>query len=110
MLFSIAVVALVADFVTGSPVRTRSPYEVKEYHHPPSEWKVMGPAPADHVVHLQIGLRQERFGELERHLGEGMCELSLVQLRLAGSVTRTSLITFSGSRFCYVFWLSGHYS
>jgi tripeptidyl-peptidase-1 len=29
-------------------------------------------APGDHMLHMQIGLKQERFDELERHLYEGI--------------------------------------
>jgi hypothetical protein len=97
MLFSIAVVALVADLVNSSPVKTRSPYAVKEYHHPPTAWTSVGPAPADHVINLQIGLKQGNFEELERHLGEGM--FHFLWYKQAGrkvSLTRVYLIILSG--------------
>jgi len=71
MLTSFAIVALFAGIVASTPLRARSPYVVKETHFPPRKWKNIGPAPADHVVNLQIGLKQSQFDELERHLHEG---------------------------------------
>ena len=44
---------------------------VKETHTVPSQWSKVGPAPAGHVINLQIGLKQSQFDELERHLLEG---------------------------------------
>ncbi|RDL38636.1 Tripeptidyl peptidase [Venustampulla echinocandica] len=70
MLASFAVAALCAGLVASSPLRVRSPYVVKESHFLPSKWERVGPAPADHVVNLQIGLKQSQFDELERHLHE----------------------------------------
>ncbi len=71
MLTSAALIALFAALVTSSPLRVRSPYAVKETHPVPSQWSNVGPAPADHVINLQIGLKQSQFDELERHLLEG---------------------------------------
>ena len=50
----------------------RSPYKLKETHNVPQQWERVGPAPKDHVIHLNIGLKQSNFDELERHLYEGM--------------------------------------
>lgn len=63
------VVASEATF--ASPVKARSPYAVKDSHHVPTRWHRLDRAPADHVVNLQISLKQSQFGELERHLYEG---------------------------------------
>ena len=57
--------------VLSSPVRIRSPYAVKDKHHVPNRWSNIGPAPADTLINLHIGLRQSQFDELERHLYEG---------------------------------------
>jgi len=57
--------------VLGSPVRTRSPYVVKDVHDVPNRWYKVGPAPAHKVINLHIGLKQGQFDELERHLYEG---------------------------------------
>ncbi len=46
--------------------------EVKETHAPPRRWTRLDRAPKDHVIHLQIGIKQSNFAELERHLYEGM--------------------------------------
>ena len=71
MLTSFVVAALFAGFVAGTPLSLRSPYVVKETHLPPKKWKNIGPAPADHLINLQIGLKQGQFDQLERHLHEG---------------------------------------
>jgi tripeptidyl-peptidase-1 len=49
----------------------RSPYAVKETHPVPKRWLEIGPAPGEHKIILQIGLKQSRFDELEQHLYEG---------------------------------------
>jgi tripeptidyl-peptidase-1 len=49
----------------------REGYEVKERHHVPRQWMRIGEAPGGHLIQLQIGLKQEGFEELERHLFEG---------------------------------------
>ena len=48
-----------------------SSYKVKERHHVPRQWFEAGPAAADDIIQLQIGLKQSQFAELERHLYEG---------------------------------------
>lgn len=60
-----------AGTVSGSSFRSRSPYAVKDTHYVPRRWTAVGPAPADHQIRLQIGLKQGQFSELERHLYEG---------------------------------------
>ncbi|KAF9629650.1 Peptidase S8/S53 subtilisin/kexin/sedolisin [Lasiodiplodia theobromae] len=62
--------AAVAHGVLATPLRSRSPYAVKETHNVPEEWTKRGSAPEDHSLHLHIGLRQGQFDELERHLVE----------------------------------------
>lgn len=62
-----------AGIAAASPLHDRSTYAVKDSHHVPRQWKQVGAAPASHVIHLQIGLKQSQFGELERHLYEGEC-------------------------------------
>ena len=66
----ISTIAMVV--VWGSPVQIRSPYVVKDSHSLPKKWQKLGPAPKDHVITLQIGLKQIRFHELEKLLYEGM--------------------------------------
>ncbi|KAI4160428.1 MAG: hypothetical protein LQ342_005752 [Letrouitia transgressa] len=56
--------------VSGSPIRSRSSYAVKESHHVPRKWSRVGEAPANGIIHLEIALKQSRFEELERHLYE----------------------------------------
>lgn len=67
-------VAIGIQSVLGSPIRARTPYRIKETHFVPRKWIQRGRAPASHVIHLQIGLKQGQFDELERHLYEGITE------------------------------------
>jgi hypothetical protein len=46
-------------------------YSVKEVHHPLQEWTRMKDAPKDEMLLLRIGLKMDRWEELERHLYEG---------------------------------------
>lgn len=57
--------------ILSSPLRSRTEYAVKDTHTVPRKWHVVGPAPAHKLLHLQIGLKQSQFDELERHLYEG---------------------------------------
>jgi hypothetical protein len=59
------------SLVAAGPVTRRSDLIVKDYHRAPRGWTNAGPAPAEHLIHLTIGLSQSRFDELERHLYEG---------------------------------------
>jgi tripeptidyl-peptidase I len=59
----------------ASPIRTRTPYKVKETHFVPRRWTQRGRAPGSHMIHMQIGLKQSQFDELERHLYEGVTEI-----------------------------------
>ncbi len=81
MLTSIGLTTLFAVLSATSPLRIRSPFAVKEFHPVPSKWSRFGPAPEDHVINLQIGLKQSRFKELERHLYEGLCPNSKGMLK-----------------------------
>jgi tripeptidyl-peptidase I len=62
-----------AHAVLASPVavKARSPYAVKETHVVPNRWKHVGIPDPSHIIHLQIGLKQGKFAELEQHLYEG---------------------------------------
>ncbi|KAI1393236.1 tripeptidyl-peptidase 1 precursor [Hypoxylon trugodes] len=69
--FVVAVSALLAAHAAlANPVGSRTPYRVKESHHVPRGWRRVRRAPADHVIDLQIGVKQSNFPELERHLYE----------------------------------------
>ncbi|RDL33939.1 Subtilisin-like protein [Venustampulla echinocandica] len=63
-------VAVGAQVVLGTPIRSRTPYNVKETHTAPSKWTKLGRAPSQHKLHLKIGLKQNNFEELSRHLNE----------------------------------------
>lgn len=60
-----------AQAVSATPMHVRTPYEVKESHFVPRAWKRLDRAPADHVIDLQIGVKQGNFATLEKHLYEG---------------------------------------
>jgi tripeptidyl-peptidase I len=60
--------------VFASPIRTRTQYKVKETHFVPRKWTQRSRAPGSHMIHMQIGLKQSQFNELERHLYEGMVQ------------------------------------
>ncbi|KAK8091208.1 hypothetical protein PG994_000713 [Apiospora phragmitis] len=69
--FAVAFLALLApSAVVASPIKARTPYQVKETHFAPRGWKRVERASADRVMNLQIGLKQGNFEELERHLYE----------------------------------------
>lgn len=67
----ISAIALGAQTALGTPIQSRTAYDVKEVHQAPRKWNQLGRAPGDHKLHLQIGLKQDNFAELDRHLYEG---------------------------------------
>jgi tripeptidyl-peptidase-1 len=66
---SISLVALALGSAVASPVR-RNGYALKESHFVPKSWTQVERAQPEHVVYLQIGLKQNNFAELERQLLE----------------------------------------
>ncbi|KAF3047812.1 hypothetical protein E8E11_005979 [Didymella keratinophila] len=54
----------------ATPLSARSPYVVKETHYVPKEWQKQDRAHGGKTISLQIGLKQGRFEELDRHLHE----------------------------------------
>ncbi|KUJ14643.1 subtilisin-like protein [Mollisia scopiformis] len=62
--------ALGAQAVFGTPIRARTAYSLKEVHPVPKKWAPVDRAPGNHMLQLQIGLKQDNFEELERHLYE----------------------------------------
>lgn len=56
---------------SAASLTPRSPYLVKEIHNVTNRWKQVGAPASDQHIHLQIGLTQSRFDELEKHLYEG---------------------------------------
>jgi hypothetical protein len=72
MLTLIGLTALLTLLTAASPLRVRTPYAVRESHLVPRKWSRVGPAPANHIFNLRIGLKQGNFNELERHLYKGM--------------------------------------
>jgi hypothetical protein len=68
--------AVVVTAVSATAVPGHSRYAIKESHPVPLRWHQIARAPADEILNLRIGLRHERFAELERHLYEGMKQWS----------------------------------
>lgn len=66
----VSILALASSIVSASPVR-RANYALKETFLPRS-WSRVERAPEDHVLYLQIGLKQSNYAELERTLLEGI--------------------------------------
>ncbi|KAF2020370.1 subtilisin-like protein [Aaosphaeria arxii CBS 175.79] len=62
--------ALAAQASLATPLRSRSPYSVKETHIPPHGWEKLNRAAGDRYIQLEIALKQSNFAELERHLYE----------------------------------------
>jgi tripeptidyl-peptidase-1 len=60
--FLFAVNAVTAPLLLG--------YAVKERHDIPPSWSEVGEAPKEHILHLQIGLKQSNEDVLETHLRE----------------------------------------
>jgi len=56
--------------VHALPKSTRSSYAVKERHIVPRDWKRIGGARKSDTIHLQIGLKQQNEGVVEKHLLE----------------------------------------
>ena len=63
----------------GARLPVRSVNLVKETYTIPPQWSRVGPAPSNHIINLQIGLKQSQIDELERHLYEVNLELKLTQ-------------------------------
>ncbi|KAF1984382.1 tripeptidyl peptidase-like protein [Aulographum hederae CBS 113979] len=72
MLFQYAFLAVpFATAALSKPLGKRNyDYVVKETHIVPRRWERVAEAPKDHLIDLQIGLKQSRFDELERQLYE----------------------------------------
>jgi tripeptidyl-peptidase-1 len=64
-------VAIAAQAALAAPLESRTAYEVKEVHNVPRKWSSKGRASPSHKLHMQIGLKQANFEELDRHLSEG---------------------------------------
>lgn len=66
-----AVLPLALGAQAASRTTVRTPYSVKETHSVPNKWVQIGRVDPSQMLHLQIGLKQGNFDELERHLYEG---------------------------------------
>ncbi len=49
---------------------SRSNYAVKERHAAPRDWTIVGPSSKSDTIHMQIGLKQQNEGVIEKHLME----------------------------------------
>ncbi|KAH7078725.1 peptidase S8/S53 domain-containing protein [Paraphoma chrysanthemicola] len=67
--FALLAAADAARNVFATPI-ARSSYVVKETHFVPKEWARLDRSHGGKTIELQIGLKQSRFDELDRHLNE----------------------------------------
>lgn len=63
-------IGTITTVVHALPKSTRSNYAVKETHHVPKKWQRVGEAAKSDLIHLQIGLKQQNEGAVEKHLLE----------------------------------------
>jgi hypothetical protein len=68
----IYVVITYSSVITAKPCNLNLKYAVKEVHNPSKQWTRIKDAPGDSKLTLRIGLKMDRWDELERHLDEGM--------------------------------------
>jgi tripeptidyl-peptidase-1 len=69
---SIFLIAAAVQAVFSKPIQSRTAYAVKGAHPVPRQWIQRDRAPQGQMLSLQIGVKQSQFGELERHLYEGI--------------------------------------
>ncbi|KAF2161434.1 hypothetical protein M409DRAFT_69783 [Zasmidium cellare ATCC 36951] len=67
---SISFFLLNLPLVLAVPLSSRTDYAIKSSHIAPREWTKLSRADLDHLISLRIGLKQNQFDELERHLYE----------------------------------------
>jgi tripeptidyl-peptidase-1 len=70
MQLTVAFLAAIASQALATPI-ARSPYQVRETHYVPKGWQKLERSHGGKTIQLQIGLKQGRFHELDRHLSEG---------------------------------------
>lgn len=70
MQLTVALLTAIAAQALATPI-ARTPYVVKEKHFVPKEWQRLERSHGGKTIQLQIGLKQGRFDELDRHLHEG---------------------------------------
>ena len=62
----------IAHLAASSPVNNvQFTHAVKESHKVPSQWTRINVPLPQHVINLHIGLKQNRYEDLEKHLVEG---------------------------------------
>jgi len=71
MQLTVAFLAAIASQTIATPI-ARSPYQVRETHYVPKGWQKLDRSHGGKTIQLQIGLKQGRFEELDRHLAEGL--------------------------------------
>ena len=73
---------LATNSAYASPLQNQYAYALKSAHPTPNSFTKVGPAPADHVINLEIGLKQAYFDELERQLYDSNYDLSRLDVFL----------------------------
>ena len=72
-------------------------HSIKERHQVPDGWIFVRRAPLHSEIQLQIGLKQGRFRELERHLNEGELVAHLFRLSKTTRALANVLVVYSVS-------------
>lgn len=67
----LAVGWILVPAIVAKPSIHNLDYAIKETHNPPVHWRRIGNAPKDGLLNLRIGLKMDRWDELERRLYEG---------------------------------------
>lgn len=71
-LSGLLVALLAVQDAVSSPIHVRTSYAVKETHRAPHRWVRTERAAPEKILHLQIGVKQGNFDELDRQLSAGM--------------------------------------
>lgn len=67
---------LACGVLTSPTTQFSKTYALKSTHHVPRKWDRIASAPLDHMITLQIGLRQGKADEILQNLKEGTKFLS----------------------------------
>ncbi|TID23582.1 tripeptidyl peptidase-like protein [Venturia nashicola] len=67
----VTTLTLVCGVFTSPTAQSAKRYALKSTHHVPQKWERVAPAPPNHMISLQIGLRQGKADEVLQNLKEG---------------------------------------
>lgn len=70
--FIVTILTFACGVLTSPTTQLAKRYALKSTHHIPRKWDRIAPAPPNHMITLQIGLRQGKADEVLQNLKEGM--------------------------------------